>query len=120
MLGLERDKVVLTPYQDAWVHLFNEEKRRLEVIGRGVLEVQHAGSTSILGMKAKPVLDIGVAVESFEEASALVPLVEELGYTYRGEHGIPRRHYFVKGSPENRTHHIHMLEGRSEDWRVLL
>ena len=121
MLGLERDKVVLTPYQDAWAHLFNEEKRRLEEgIGRRVLEVQHVGSTSILGMKAKPVLDLAVAVENFEEASALVPFVEKLGYTHRGEHGVPRRHYFVKDPPENRTHHLHMLEVRSENWRVLL
>ena len=39
---------------------------------------------------------------------------EGLGYVYRGEHGIPRRHFFVKGEP--RTFHIHMFEIESEEW----
>ena len=30
----------------------------------------------------------------------------------------PRRHYFVKGDP--RTHHVHMLEIQSDDWREIL
>jgi GrpB-like predicted nucleotidyltransferase (UPF0157 family) len=32
----------------------------------------------------------------------------DLGYEFRGENGIARRHYFVKGIP--RTHHVHVLE----------
>ena len=42
--------------------------------------------------------------------------MEGLGYDYRGENGIPRRHYFVKGDP--RTHHVHMVEKDSRDWRI--
>ncbi len=80
-----------------------------------VLDVQHIGSTSIPGMPAKPILDIGVAVANFEEAVRCIPLMEQLGYSYKGENGIPRRHYFVKGEP--RTHHLHMLEAASEEWK---
>jgi len=40
--------------------------------------------------------------------------MESLGYQYKGEYGIPRRHYFVKGKP--RTHNVHMLEIESLDW----
>ncbi|MCJ7736817.1 MAG: GrpB family protein, partial [Anaerolineae bacterium] len=40
--------------------------------------------------------------------------IEQLGYEYRGELKIPRRHYFVKGDP--RTHHLHMNEMGSRDW----
>lgn len=80
-----------------------------------VLEVQHIGSTSIPGMPAKPILDIGVAVANFEEAVRCVPLMERLGYSYKGENGIARRHYFVKGEP--RTHHLHMLEVTSAEWK---
>jgi GrpB-like predicted nucleotidyltransferase (UPF0157 family) len=29
--------------------------------------------------------------------------------------GIPRRHYFVKSNP--RTHHLHMLEIESKEWK---
>ena len=121
MLGLERDKVILSPHRNAWARLFEEEKGRLnKAIGTGVLDIQHVGSTSVPGLKAKPILDIGVAVENFEEAFTLVSHVEGLGYTYRGERGVARRHLFVKGPPENRTHHLHMLEAMSGDWRTLL
>ncbi len=75
------------------------------------MDIQHVGSTSIPEMPAKPILDIAVAVESFEGATLCIRPLEELGYTYRGENGIPRRHYFVKGEP--RTHHLHMVEATS-------
>ena len=51
----------------------------------------------------------------FEEARVCIGPVEHLGYEYRSEFGIPRRHYFVKGEP--RTHHIHMNEIESRDWK---
>ena len=121
MLGLGNDKVSLSPYQNAWSKLFKEEKKRLEeVIGNDVLDIQHIGSTAVPGLSAKPILDIGVAVKSFEAAFALVSSIEELGYTYRGENGIPRRHYFVKGSPDKRTHHLHMFEKTNEEWTTHL
>jgi GrpB-like predicted nucleotidyltransferase (UPF0157 family) len=44
--------------------------------------------------------------------------MEELEYTYKGENGVERRHYFVKGVP--RTHHVHMIEIDSEEWNSLL
>lgn len=117
MLGLERGVVRLAPHQAVWSVLFEEEKGRLEkALGSAVLDVQHIGSTSIPGIKAKPILDVGVAVRNFEEAFVLIPKVERLGYLYRGENGIPRRHYFVKGTPERRTHHLHMVELDSEEW----
>ena len=41
-----------------------------------------------------------------------------MGYTFKGENGIPRRHYFLKGEPC--THHIHLLEKTSEEWERLI
>ncbi len=115
MIGLERGVVRVVPYTPEWVRLFEEEKARLEaVIGDYVLEIQHVGSTSIPGMIAKPIIDIAIAVRDFEEARVCIQPVERLGYEYRGELGIPRRHYFVKGDP--RTHHIHVNELGSRDW----
>lgn len=115
MIGLEAGVVRLVPYTAEWKRLFEEEKTLLQTaIGQYVLDIQHVGSTSIPGMVAKPILDIGIAVTSFEEARVCISPVEQLGYEYKGEFGIPRRHYFVKGDP--RTHHIHMNEMGSPDW----
>lgn len=116
MLGLPSGQLQLSPYEPNWSRLFLAEKEQMLVcLGNHILNVQHIGSTSIPGMPAKPILDIGVAVTNFEEAAVCVPLLEQLGYSYKGENGIARRHYFVKGNP--RTHHLHMLEVTSADWK---
>jgi len=115
MIGLERGVVKLAPYTAEWKRLFEQEKALLQAaIGPHVLEIQHVGSTSIPGMVAKPIIDIGIAVTSFEGARVCIRPIEQLGYDYRGENGIPRRHFFVKG--EARTHHLHINEIDSREW----
>ena len=119
-IGLGRYTVRLEPHHEGWAELFEAERLRLKaVLGDGVT-VEHIGSTSIPGLKAKPILDIGVGVEDFDAAFAFVEPLKALGYTFRGEQGIPRRHYFVKGPDDNRTHHLHMLERTNTEWRKLL
>lgn len=116
MLGLTSGQLRLVPYEPNWPLLFLAEKERiLASLGNHILDVQHIGSTSIPGMPAKPILDIGVAVANFEEARCCIPLLKQFGYQYKGENGILRRHYFIKGEP--RTHHLHMLEIESEEWK---
>src|SRR5262245_10403815 len=117
MLGLASGEIQLSPYESDWQTLFLEERGQLQAsLGEYVRDIQHLGSTSIPGMIAKPILDIGIAGTAFEEAVRCIPPMEKLGYTYKGENGIPRRHYFVKG--EARTHHVHMVEIGSEEWRT--
>ena len=109
-------QIQLFAYESGWQILFREERDQLQAsIGEYVLDIQHIGSTSIPGMTAKPILDIGIAITNFVEGVRCIEPMEKLGYTYKGENGIPRRHYFVKGAP--RTHHVHMVEIESEEWR---
>ncbi|MXY98961.1 MAG: GrpB family protein, partial [Gemmatimonadetes bacterium] len=81
-------------------------------------DIQHVGSTAIVGMPAKPILDIAIAVDDFEKARVCIAPLASLGYTFKGENGIPRRHYFTKGEPC--THHIHMVEATCEEWAKLI
>jgi GrpB-like predicted nucleotidyltransferase (UPF0157 family) len=109
IIGLAAGKVLVAPYSVEWQRLFAEERSRLlAAVGAYVQDVQHVGSTSIPGMAAKPIIDIGIAVRNFEEASVCVGPIEHLGYEYRGENGIPRRRYFERGNP--RSYHLHMNE----------
>ena len=116
MIGVGGSVVELSPYTAEWRRLFEEEKALLQAaVGQHVLDIQHVGSTAVPGMIAKPIIDIGIAVASFEEARVCIPPIEHLGYKYRGEHGMPHRHYFVKGNP--RTRHLHMHERDSPEWK---
>lgn len=117
IIGLERGVVRLVPYDPGWAILFEEEKSRLaEALRIWVLDIQHVGSTAIPGGVAKPIIDIAIAVQNFEAAFASVKPMETLGYMYGGENGIPRRHYFNKYDPSS-THHVHMFELTSQNWR---
>ena len=119
LLGLKRGELRVSSYREEWKTLFEIEKRDIEeAIGDYIEEIQHVGSTSIPGMSAKPILDIAIAVKDFEEARICINPLCDMGYTFRGENGIPRRHYFLKGEPC--THHIHMLEKNSEEWERLI
>lgn len=118
-LGLERGVVRLVPHQPQWMHAFTVERARLQAaIGPHVLDIQHIGSTAIPGIYAKPIIDIGIAVASYEGAFVCVPALESIGYTYKGEAGIPRRHYYDDGDPCR--FHLHLLEQAGEEWEAHL
>jgi len=114
--GLNPGELRLDPVGPEWALRFSVERDRISAaLGSAALEIQHVGSTAIPGILAKPILDIAVAIRAFESGHALVPLLEAIGYQYRGEYGIPRRHYFVRGTPR-RTHHLHVLEQHGAAW----
>nr|WP_269749974.1 GrpB family protein [Pseudomarimonas arenosa] len=109
----------MSGWHTEWANVFEQERgRMLTVLGNLALSIEHVGSTAIPGVPAKPILDIVVGVDNFESATACIEPLQLIGYHYRGEYGVARRHYFVKGEP--RTHHLHMLELDSEQWRLLI
>ncbi len=116
MLGLEKGFVKLVAHDERWHRLFAEEAAHLSAaIGENVVAIEHIGSTSICGISAKPILDIAIAINDNADGEKCVKPLENMGYIYRGENGIPGRFYFVKGAP--RTHHLHMLKQDSNFWK---
>ncbi|MBP1949688.1 GrpB family protein [Virgibacillus litoralis] len=106
-------KVEVTPHNDKWPLMFNEEAEKLRVIfGKEVLEIHHIGSTSIQGLEAKPVIDIMPVVKNISDIDSCNGSMESIGYEAKGEYGIAGRRYFQKGG-DNRTHHIHVFESGS-------
>ncbi|MHA2295668.1 MAG: GrpB family protein [Candidatus Hodarchaeales archaeon] len=114
-IGLDENIVVLHSYSPEWEKFYEIEAIRLKsAVGDFIIDIQHVGSTSIPGMPAKPIIDIGIAVTDFFKAEICIEPIKRLGYDYKGEHGISKRHYFDKGDPS--THHLHVLEIESDDW----
>jgi GrpB-like predicted nucleotidyltransferase (UPF0157 family) len=124
VVGLQDGRVRLVPHSDEWSRLFAAEKQRLLVtlapfMDSIVLDIQHVGSTSIPGIPAKPIIDIGIAITDHEAARVTIKPLEQLGYVYLGEHEVPGRHFFYLGEANTtgRTHHLHMLERTNPQWR---
>jgi GrpB-like predicted nucleotidyltransferase (UPF0157 family) len=117
MLGLQRGTVKVVGYSSEWSVLFQQEAGRLAAtLGSHALDIQHIGSTSIPGLAAKPILDIGVAVTAETEVAVCVPLLTALGYTYRGDRGWSEGFFFDRGEEERLTHYLHMLLLDSPAW----
>jgi GrpB-like predicted nucleotidyltransferase (UPF0157 family) len=119
VLGLACGHVSLARAHNAWAAAYERERAKIAAaLGEHIIGIEHVGSTSIPDVPAKPILDILVGIQDFDEARVCVGPMTDIGYSFRGENGIPRRHYFVKGDP--RTHHVHMVEVQSDNWKVTL
>ena len=89
--------VVIVDYDPQWPLRFEAAKRTIsQDVGSLVVSIEHIGSTAVPGLAAKPIIDIMPGIRRFEDGYACVAHLEALGYDYRGENGIPERHYFDK------------------------
>ncbi len=113
LLGLPNNTISLMPPTPLWQREFiNAREELIKVLPDP--EIEHIGSTSVPDLPAKPMIDMAISVPDPERH---IDVVERCGYQYRGEQGIEGRFYFVKGPPDNRTHHIHMFEKDSPLYR---
>ena len=116
-VGLKRGTVKLVPYNPIWETLFEMEKDTLlNTIGDYVSDIEHIGSTSVPGLKAKPIIDMVAAVEDLSVYTKLIDSLTKLGYEYMPERVFDDRVFFPKGPRENRTHHLSFVVENSAGW----
>ena len=76
--------IVLVDYDDAWPMRFEREARHIRTaLGTRALMLEHAGSTSVPGLVAKPIIDIVLAVPDSSNENDYVPALEAEGYALR-------------------------------------
>jgi GrpB-like predicted nucleotidyltransferase (UPF0157 family) len=115
VLGLDHGVVRLCDHTSLWAELYREEKERImAVAGDLIVDLEHIGSTSIPGIKAKPVLDIMAGVTQLEKAHFCKVPLEGIGYVYLADAGIENDHVFGKNVP--RTHYLHIVEYGGSKW----
>ena len=94
-------------YDPVWAREFEKVRTELESsVGESILSVEHVGSTSVPGLDAKPIIDILIGVEDFEQSLQLTPTLENLGFVYRPDDELPDRHYFPRTIEGLRRHHV--------------
>jgi GrpB-like predicted nucleotidyltransferase (UPF0157 family) len=107
--------VLVLPYDVRWPELFRLERDRLAgIFGERAAGIEHVGSTAVPGLAAKGIVDILLGLRPLELRRENLDAMTRLGYVYRGELGIPGRHFFQKGAPP--THHVHAVEHGSVEW----
>ncbi len=115
-------KLEVVPCNSGWPAMFEQEAAILRgIFGKELVRLHHIGSTSVPGLAAKPVIDMLAEVKSVERLDGLNTVLESVGYTPKGEFGIPGRRYFYKGTQEVHYFHIHAFaQGHPEVKRHLL
>lgn len=103
-------KIVVVPYENHWIEKFQMEAERLKSVPPETVEIHHIGSTSVPGLAAKPIIDMIMEVESIDRVDRWNERFKELGYIVKGENGISRRRYFIHGTEEKRSYHLHVFE----------
>jgi GrpB-like predicted nucleotidyltransferase (UPF0157 family) len=76
--------ITLVDSDPNWPALYAREAERIHsVLGNRVLLLEHAGSTSVPGLAAKPKIDIVLVVADTTDEAAYVPDLEAAGYVLR-------------------------------------
>jgi GrpB-like predicted nucleotidyltransferase (UPF0157 family) len=110
--------VQILPYNPEWEILFEREKTLIAgVLGEDVaINIEHFGSTSVVGLAAKPTIDILVEVPVMNDVfkQLIIQKLETLGYENMYNAEKEREMTFGKGYCKNcvctQTYHVHIRE----------
>ena len=122
MIGLKRGTVCLCAHEAEWEQNAAQTIMTLkEILGEVAVGIEHVGSTSVPRIKAKPIIDIAVAVHDFDDVLKRQPLLQSHGFYYRPKCDIRDQLLFGCGSYYNgtgdlQTHFIHVVKANSMEW----
>lgn len=122
MLGLKRGTVALYDHETAWETEAQTTITRLSaLLGHAAVDLQHVGSTAIPAIKAKPIIDIAVAIDDFRAVLSLTEPLQTAGFYYRPNVKLGEQLLFASGSfydstGDRQTHFIHVVRTGSDDW----
>lgn len=123
-LGLESNEVRLVDYSSKWKDEFERIKHSiLKNTDLDEERIQHIGSTAIVGMSAKPIIDIAIGIDDLENISKeLFKSLEKVGFL-RLKVDRPNEIVlakFLDNTYQNKTHFIHLVEYKEELWNDLI
>jgi len=103
--------IVLVPYDPNWPSLFEHEATRIrEALGDRARVLEHAGSTSVPGLHAKPIIDIVLCVPDSADEPAYVPDLESRGYKLTIREPDWFQHRVFKGPDTNVNLHVFTID----------
>ena len=138
MIGLKRGMVKLCEHEKEWeMEAQNTIYRLKQILGDVIKDIQHVGSTAIPSIKAKPIIDIALAVPNFTDIIGYNSKLELHGFYYRyamdrfnnifrGEIDLTSNNIrqllyacggYYDGSNKLQTHFIHVVKTESTEWR---
>ncbi|MFW5799609.1 MAG: GrpB family protein [Spirochaetota bacterium] len=113
------DTIIIVPYNPKWIERYNDEKSKLmELFKPYKVHIEHIGSTSVVNLSAKPIVDIMLGADSLSIIENKIKDLEQIGYIYKPdfESIIPERRFFVKYLNDVKSFHLHCVKFGGEFW----
>ena len=116
---MKTKRVIVLPYDRAWKADFEKIRAEIESAAGDLIErIEHVGSTSVEGMKAKPIIDIDVVIRDYSVFEDLVQKLAAIGYEHEGDLGVKHREAFrYADKPHLQAHHLYVCPADSEELR---
>ena len=100
-------QITIVAYDPAWPEQFAAQERIIrEALGDHALRIEHAGSTSVPGLCAKPIIDILLVVPDSSDEPAYVPRMEAASYVLRIREPEWEQHRLFKGPDTDINLHV--------------
>ena len=113
-------KYVFKPYNDLFINLFESEKRRVQGEIKEKIKIEHVGSTAIVGLAGKGIIDITIAC-SRKDMKVVSKELQKIGYEFRPTASTPERFFHRIDLPDTleqlRRYHVHLTYFDSLDWQ---
>lgn len=117
-LGLDYGTVRLERTAESWLSAgLDLADRTAGLLGPLAVCVEHVGSSSVLGLLAKPIIDLTVGVAADQELEPVRTKLADEGWIYRGDAGADGGQVFVfEAHPWHRVAHLHVVTYRGDQW----
>ena len=107
---MKTKRVIVEPYHPIWSEAFLNIKKELDfVLKDDVIAIEHVGSTSVVGLKAKPIIDIDIIIDDKGCFDQIKDKLKTIGYIHEGDQGIEGREAFgYEHKPHLMRHHLYV------------
>ncbi|MFT6320824.1 MAG: GrpB-like predicted nucleotidyltransferase (UPF0157 family) [Granulosicoccus sp.] len=117
--------MLIQKYHPIWKDNFEKIKTEIQkALFELEIKIEHVGSTSVVGLAAKPIIDIDLIYYNSIDFEKIKTKLSEIGYFHHGNQGIAQREVFKrKDSSENPTvldklkHHLYVCFIKGEELR---
>ncbi|SRR5258708_3475618 len=116
-------KYVFEPHEKIFEQLFIAEQKRIQKAVKEPIVIEHIGSTAILGLAGKGIIDIAVGGNK-EDMQTISQELQKIEYEFRPGPSTEERLFHRIDLPDSlgklRRYHVHLTYLNSRDWQEMI
>jgi 8-oxo-dGTP diphosphatase len=118
LLGLKNDDIKIVPYNYEYNLLYHSEKSKLKtVLSKNIKGIEHVGSTAIVGILARPVIDIAICVDDLKNID--IDGMINYGYKYNLNEE-DRCYYFTKYINNQKAYSVYCYDENNREYHDMV